>query len=87
MLNHATRIKILSSEYMPKHETRKMTVRFEAHNFVKWLSKFFPINPYIEAEYPDYCDPIYLQKYNTIVCAPRQFDLLRAEIISLKANR
>lgn len=70
-------VKMISSKFFPKHATRKYTVKFDVHPFIKWLSKFLPITPYIEADYPDDADPLYMRANNTLVMGERTFDALK----------
>lgn len=75
MIGNMGGIEIIVSPYMPKHPTRKYKVRYEAHDFIKWLARYLPILPYVEAEYPDDADGFMMG--NKLYVGARTFALLQ----------
>lgn len=65
------------SHMLGTHPTRQYKVRFNVHPIVKWLARWLPINPWIEAEYPDEADPILMGRI--MFCPPRAYEKLMAE--------
>tara|TARA_A200000113_G_scaffold196166_2_gene187058 strand:- start:34 stop:309 length:276 start_codon:yes stop_codon:yes gene_type:complete len=54
------------------------TVRFDVHPIVQFLSRFTPIKPYIEAEYPNYVDDdpkLFMGR--TLLCSAAQYQDLK----------
>lgn len=48
------------------------TMKFQAHPLIKWLARWLPIKPYVEASYPRYRDPDPVMMGNTVICTAAQ---------------
>ena len=79
MFNDFGGIRIVDNPQHPVEFSHMETVRFEAHPFIKWLARWFPIEPYVEGKYPRYkdCDAIIIGRI--VYCSPRQTAQLRRE--------
>ena len=77
-------IQIRPSHYWPKVEDGTETLRFEAHPFIKWLSQWLPIDPYVEMELMKYrdADLMYDKRSGAIYCSYAQADAIRRRAAS-----
>lgn len=75
-------MKIVSSKWFPKHETRTYPVYFQAHPLVVkmcWvIRRWIWIAPWTELQVPDDADPIYMRDSNTLVMGKRHYALLKS---------
>ena len=67
-------VRIVETHHLPKVFSHMETVRFPAHPFIQWLSKWLLINPYVEATYKRYrdSDAVIDNKQGILYCLPRQ---------------
>ncbi len=70
-------LKIIVNNYVQQVFSHNETVRFAAHPFIKWLAKFLPITPYVEAEYPRYKDADPLMIGDALYVSPAQYKTLK----------
>lgn len=77
-------LRIMPSHHWPKEVDHVDTVRFPAHPFVRWLARWLPITPYVEARYERYrdCDPLHDRERNILYCSHAQADALRRATVS-----
>ncbi|MCP4900098.1 MAG: hypothetical protein GY906_24270 [bacterium] len=72
-------VRIMPSPHHPTEFSHMETVRFAAHPLIRWLARWLPIEPYIEAEYARQkdCAAIFNGYNNTLYCSLAQADYLR----------
>ena len=70
-------MKLCPSLQWQEHPTRKYTQRYAAHPFIIWLSKYLPIKPFIDCEWADDKDPIYMAENNTLFMGYRTYERLK----------
>ncbi|MCK5444983.1 MAG: hypothetical protein KAI73_05120 [Rhodospirillaceae bacterium] len=83
-------VKVQVFEPWPQVATGKMRTRqFPVHPVIKWLARWLPITPYIEAKYPEFVDgePFMLNNKTVLVCSRRQLDALKREMEPKKDPR
>ncbi len=72
-------MKICPSWNWPTHQTRKYTKRYVAHPLIIWLAKFLPIDAWIDCEWADDKDPIYMRENNTMFMGYRTYERLKEQ--------
>jgi len=74
--------RIMATPHWPQVEDGTRTVRFECHPIIRWLARWLPIRPYVEATYINYKDSDMLldRARGVVYCSLAQENVLRREI-------
>lgn len=74
-------MKIVPSDMLPNHPTRKRRVFYQAHPHLVWLfykiRRWVWIAPYITQEVPDWGDSYYVAANNTLYMPTRHYYLMQ----------
>lgn len=81
-LNSLGGIRIIISHHWPQVEDGTRIVRYEVHPFIKWLARWLPIDPWVEAEHTKYRDgdPIIDKARGILYCSPAQAEQMRLQL-------
>lgn len=73
---------IMPNNYWPKVQRGTEVVRFKADPIICWLAKYFPILPYVEAEYPRMvdADPIFDSSRGVLICSHAQAQAIKEKL-------
>ena len=74
-------IQIVEAAYWPRNKEQRYDFTVPAHRFIVWLSKYFPIKPYVEGSGIRYVDSDPVIMGGKLFCSPAQAQALRQHIM------
>jgi hypothetical protein len=81
-------LKLIIQPNWPVDLVGEETYRSPAHPFIKWLSRWLPIDPWVEYKRPLYRerDPLIHDASGTVFCSAKQYDRLKREIAARNSD-
>lgn len=74
-------VKIVPTDLLPPHPTRKRKVYYQAHPHLVWLfykiRRFIRIMPWTTGYVPDFGDAVYMRQGNTLFMPTRTYYLMK----------
>lgn len=75
-------LRVMSSAHWPQEFSHMETMRFPVHPIIKWLARWLPITPHVEASFARYrdCPAMHDTERNVVYCSRAQEQIIRRHL-------